>query len=74
MNLLFSLPTLFPFLDLVITPRSTPTPSPFPDQVIDPQSIVATPDSSLSTPLLFLFVLFLIFIGCLIWSALRKKK
>ena len=74
MNLLLSFRSMLPFLDLVITPRSTPTPPLFLDQVIDPQSVVTTPDSSLSYLLLFLLFLFLAFIGCLIWSALKKKK
>ena len=73
MNLFFSFWTIFPFLDLVITPRSTPTPLPLLDQVVTPQTTV-TPDSSLTKLLLLLLILFLTFIGCLIWSALKKKK
>lgn len=57
MNALFSLWTLFPFLDQVVTPPSA-TP----------------PDSSLSTLLVIILILFLAFIGYLIWCALTKKK
>lgn len=43
------------------------------DQVVTPQTTI-TPDSSLTKLLLLLLILFLVFIGCLIWSALKKKK
>lgn len=73
MNLFLSLRNLLPFLDLVITPRSTPTPLPLLDQVIEPQ-VSTMPDTSFTGLLLIILVIFLAFIGCLIWSALKKKK
>lgn len=73
MNLFLSLRNLLPFLDMVITPRSTPTPSPSLDQVIEPQTST-TPEASFTGLLLIVLVIFLIFVGCLIWKSLKQKK
>lgn len=70
MNILFSLRNLLPFLDLVITPRSTATPTPEP--TITP--IPAQGADSMPGVLLIVLIIFLIFIGILIWNALKKKK
>ena len=70
MNILFSLRNLLPFLDLVITPRSTATPTPDPE--ITPVPTQAT--DSMPGVLLIVLIIFLIFIGILIWNVLKKKK
>lgn len=62
MNLFFSLWTLFPFLDLVITP---------PPEITTP---TGEPSPAMSPVPIIVLVLFLIFIGYLIWNALKKKK
>ena len=72
MYILFSLWNLLPFLDLVWEPTFTPTPPAVLDQVIEPQ--VTPPEISFTGLLLIVLILFLAFIGCLIWSALKKKK
>ena len=70
MNILLTLWNLLPFLDLVITPRSTATPTP--DPTITP--IPAQTTDSMPVVLLIVLIIFLIFIGILIWNALKKKK
>lgn len=72
MNILFSLWNLLPFLDLIWEPTFTPTPTAVLDQVIEPQ--VTSPETSFTGLLLIVLVLFLTFIGYLIWNALKKKK
>ena len=72
MSIFFSVWNLLPFLDIVIEPRFTPTPTVVLDQVIEPQPL--PPDTSFTGLLLIVLVLFLAFIGCLIWNALKKKK
>jgi len=70
MNILLPLWSLLPFLDIAITPRSTVTPTP--DSAMTPASTQTS--DSMSGVLLIVLIIFLIFIGILIWNALKKKK
>jgi len=72
MNIPFPFWNLLPFLDLVIEPSFTSTPTVVLDQVVEPQPL--PPDASFTGLLLIALALFLAFIGCLIWNALKKKK
>ena len=72
MNILFSLWNLLPFLDIAITPRSTATPTPLADPVVTPVPTQAA--SGIPGTLLIVLIIFLIFIGILIWKTLKKKK
>ena len=70
MNILLPLWNLLPFLDIAITPHSTVTPTPDPTMT----SVSAETADSMTGVLLIVLIIFLIFIGILIWNALKKKK